>query len=86
MSHWAEEVLAEYAEEQKSQGVTVHGHYDPARRMLQITFAKGEKTDSGEVSVGALEDMNVRGTDSPIFVRRSSLNTQLMLLGVRLGF
>lgn len=86
MNHWAEEVLDEYAEEQKSQGITVTGQYDPIRRVLSVHFAQGGKVETGDLSVGALEDMTVRGTDSPIYVRRSSLNTQLMLLGMRLGF
>ena len=86
MSHWAEEVLDEYAEEQKLQGVTVTGSYDPTGRVLSVRFTQGAKVESGELSVGDLEDMTVLGTDSPIYVRRSSLNTQLMLLGMRLGF
>jgi len=86
MKHWAEEVLDEFALEQQTQGVTITGDYDPQRRMLTVRFSKADQSGTVNLSIGDLEDAPIFGTDSPIFVRRSNLNTQLMLAGMRLGF
>lgn len=86
MKHWAEEVLDEFAQEQQSQGVNVTGHYDPQSRVLSVRFSKADQAGVASLSIGDLEDAPIFGTDSPIFVRRSNLNTQLMLAGLRLGF
>jgi len=86
MKHWAEEVLDEFAQDQQAQGVTVTGAFDPQSRVLTVRFSKAGQSETAKLSVGDLEDASIFGTDSPIFVRRSNLNTQLMLLGMRLGF
>lgn len=86
MKHWAEEVLDEFAQEQQTQGVTVTGNFDSQSRVLTVRFSKAEQTGVVSLSIGDLEDAPIFGTDSPIFVRRSNLNTQLMLAGMRLGF
>lgn len=86
MKHWAEEVLDEYIQEQHENGVSIDGSYDPQSRVIRLRFSKGVQSETADLPVGELEDMTIYGTDSPIFVRRSSLNTQLMLLAMRLGF
>lgn len=86
MKHWAEEVLEEFAQEQQAQGTIVTGDYDPQSRILAVRFSKAGQSGTANLSIGDLEDAPIFGTDSPIFVRRSNLNTQLMLAGLRLGF